>query len=158
MEWSNDSAPLLRLSVLPSCGESSKWYKWCKFRHGAMEWPRWLVSLMRPASANQRPGSRSRDHYRPIRAQETWSPEPEHYIIQTQWYSEYILDLHYHHNVLQKIGSKYKTFCCWQSDMFVRLYPFITWLLSHHYSYLFFNTFADTNPPAVVHPHHRRSK
>ena len=103
MEWSNDCAPLLRLSVLPSCGESSKWYKWCKFRHGAMEWPRWLVSLMRPASANQRPGSRSRDHYRPIRAQETWSPEPEHYIIQTQWYSEYILDLHYHHNVLQKI-------------------------------------------------------
>ena len=33
-------------SVLPSCGESSKWYKWCKFRHGTMEWPQWLVSLL----------------------------------------------------------------------------------------------------------------
>ena len=45
MECSNDWGMPCSPSVLPSCGESSKWYKWCKFRHGAMEWPRWLVSL-----------------------------------------------------------------------------------------------------------------
>ena len=105
MECSNDWGMLCSPSVLPSCGESSKWYKWCKFRHGAMEWPRWLVSL---SPTHQRGWSRprpirGRGHEAPANQRRgLWSPpetsEPGHYIIQTQWYPEYILYLHYHHN------------------------------------------------------------